>query len=292
MRRWATRSRHRVVASCAPRQIRRSSRSRRSTSSPRKTRGAESASLRECRGARLVNAVLVPFVLSRVLVIGALGVTRHVLSSLHVDPVSRQQASLLGWDAGWYRDIAAHGYGGVAREGLRFFPLFPMLGRALAWLPGVSAGAGVVFLANVATLALGVALVRARTRRAARRRAARAPRGLARVPGAARVRAGHGLRGGAVHDRHGRRALGDAFPALVDRGARRTRGGFDPPSGHTPRRARTRRSHPDARSRGHRGGCRARGRHARLPCVGPAPHARLPLPVARAAGPSAPRALG
>jgi hypothetical protein len=106
----------------------------------------------------IARAVVGPFVVSRVLVVGALVVTRHVLSTLHVSAAARQQASLLGWDAGWYRDIARHGYGGIAREGLRFFPLFPLAGRALSWLPGVSAGAAVVVLSNGAAFALGGAL--------------------------------------------------------------------------------------------------------------------------------------
>src|SRR5262249_58291582 len=99
---------------------------------------------------RAARAVVIPFVASRVIVVGALVVTRHVLSTLHTAPSTRVQASLLGWDAAWYRDIARAGYGAVPREGLRFFPLFPMLRRAVAWLPGVTAGAGVVIVANLA----------------------------------------------------------------------------------------------------------------------------------------------
>jgi hypothetical protein len=104
------------------------------------------------------GAVLVPFVVSRVLVIGALAVTRHVFSTLNTPHAQRVQASLLGWDAGWYRDIAHGGYNAVPQEGLRFFPLFPLLARALDALPGVSAGAAVVVLANVFAFTLGVVL--------------------------------------------------------------------------------------------------------------------------------------
>ncbi len=52
----------------------------------------------------------------------------------------------------------AVGYGGVANEGLRFFPLFAVLGRVVSWLPGASAGFGIVFVANASALALGFAL--------------------------------------------------------------------------------------------------------------------------------------
>ena len=62
-----------------------------------------------------LRAVLVPYVMSRLLVIAALVVTRHIFSTLGVP--QRVQASLLGWDASWYRDIAHGGYGSVAKEG-------------------------------------------------------------------------------------------------------------------------------------------------------------------------------
>jgi hypothetical protein len=104
------------------------------------------------------GAVLVPYIISRVLVLGALAVTRHVFSTLNTPHTQRIQASLVGWDAGWYRDITHGGYNSVPREGLRFFPLFPMTARVLDWLPGVSAGAAVVVLANVFAFVLGLAL--------------------------------------------------------------------------------------------------------------------------------------
>jgi hypothetical protein len=103
-----------------------------------------------------LRAVLVPYVMSRLLVIAALVVTRHIFSTLGVP--QRVQASLLGWDASWYRDIAHGGYGSVAKEGLRFFPLFPMLGRGVAWLPGIDSAAGVVVVANRSALVLGFAV--------------------------------------------------------------------------------------------------------------------------------------
>jgi hypothetical protein len=104
------------------------------------------------------RAVLVPYVLSRVIVVATVVVCRHVLTTLQVAGRFRLQASLVGWDGGWYRDIARGGYDAVAREGLRFFPLFPLLGRAASWLPGVNATAAVVLVANVAALALGFAV--------------------------------------------------------------------------------------------------------------------------------------
>ncbi len=106
----------------------------------------------------VVRAVLVPYVLSRVIVVATLETIRHIVTTDHLAVPLETHTGLLAWDAAWYRDIARAGYGGVASEGLRFFPLFPLLGRAVSWLPGASAGFGVLFVANVSALALGFAL--------------------------------------------------------------------------------------------------------------------------------------
>jgi hypothetical protein len=107
---------------------------------------------------RAARSVLVPYAGSRVIVLGALLTIRHVFTTLHLSVPAQLHEGLLAWDASWYRDIAAHGYGGVAAEGMRFFPLFPMLARLLAGVPGVSAGFAVLCIANVSALALGFAL--------------------------------------------------------------------------------------------------------------------------------------
>jgi hypothetical protein len=101
--------------------------------------------------------VLVPYVGSRLFVLLALFTMRHIANTQFTVPFQLHRG-LLAWDASWYRDIAAHGYTGVATDGLRFFPLFPMLGRVVSWLPGANAGFGVLFVANVSALALGFAL--------------------------------------------------------------------------------------------------------------------------------------
>lgn len=108
--------------------------------------------------ARVARTVLVPFVISRLVVVGALATIRHIVTTRHFAVPLETHSGLLAWDASWYRDIARSGYHGVAAEGLRFFPLFPLVARAVSWLPGVSAGFGVVFVANVSALALGFAL--------------------------------------------------------------------------------------------------------------------------------------
>ena len=108
--------------------------------------------------ARTARTVLVPYVVSRLVVLGALGTIRHIVTTRHFAVPIETHAGLLAGDAAWYRDIAKTGYDGVAAEGLRFFPLFPLLGRVVSWLPGASAGFGVVFIANASALALGFVL--------------------------------------------------------------------------------------------------------------------------------------
>src|SRR5258707_169957 len=108
--------------------------------------------------AHAARSVLVPYIASRILVFGALGTIRHIVATRHFAVPAETHAGLLAWDASWYRDIAKAGYNGVASEGLRFFPLFPLLGRVVSWIPGATAGFSVVLVANVSALALGAAL--------------------------------------------------------------------------------------------------------------------------------------
>lgn len=93
------------------------------------------------------------WVVSRALVVGALAVSRHVVD--HVGAVRPEQLAqgLRAWDAAFYIDIARSGYDGVAEEGLRFFPLLPLLGRFAAWITPFDATAGVIVVANLASLA-------------------------------------------------------------------------------------------------------------------------------------------
>lgn len=73
---------------------------------------------------------------------------------------SRLDQGLLAWDGDWYRKIADLGYSGTEAEALRFFPLYPLLGR---WVGGVFGGdvrLGLIVVANIAALASGLALWR------------------------------------------------------------------------------------------------------------------------------------
>lgn len=109
----------------------------------------------------LLGTVFVPFLVARVLVGGALALARSLVDQLGADPAPPEAAAgLLGWDAAFYRDIAAGGYDAVADEGLRFFPLVPLLARAVALVPSVDADLGLVLVANLSALAFTVVLAR------------------------------------------------------------------------------------------------------------------------------------
>jgi len=66
-----------------------------------------------------------------------------------------------GWDAAWYRAIGEDGYVRSGQQDVRFFPLLPLAGRAVAaLLPGIGVGAGVAMVASVAALAYLVLVAR------------------------------------------------------------------------------------------------------------------------------------
>jgi hypothetical protein len=102
------------------------------------------------------RAALWPFLVSRAIVLGALLVARLVVVQVSVrsrHAIGSAHAGLLGWDATWYRRIATLGYGRAGRSSVRFFPLYPLLARAVTWLPGVGAGAALLIVSNIAALA-------------------------------------------------------------------------------------------------------------------------------------------
>lgn len=93
----------------------------------------------------------------------ALGMMLAVVAADELSPGLRPlqlDQGLFAWDAAWYRDIAEHGYDGVAPEGLRFFPLVPLLARALSVPLLGSVGLALILLVNGAALATGVLLHR------------------------------------------------------------------------------------------------------------------------------------
>lgn len=77
----------------------------------------------------------------------------------HNRPIQIHQG-LFAWDGAFYRDIADYGYHGVAREGLRFFPLLPLVSRALGVPVLGHVGFAMLLLVQLAALAAGVLLFR------------------------------------------------------------------------------------------------------------------------------------
>jgi hypothetical protein len=105
--------------------------------------------------------VSVPFALSRVLVIATLGLTREVIRDLDtVTSPFQVGQGLRAWDAAYYTDIARAGYDAVGVGGLRFFPAYPLLARAVALLPGVDTNLAILIVANACAFALGAVLYR------------------------------------------------------------------------------------------------------------------------------------
>ena len=106
-------------------------------------------------------AALPGWVIARLLV--ALGFMVALVASDELRPGKRPfqiRQGLFCWDAAFYRDIADYGYHGVAREGLRFFPLLPLASRALALPLLGNVGVALLALVNVAALVAGVLLYR------------------------------------------------------------------------------------------------------------------------------------
>lgn len=96
---------------------------------------------------------------ARVLVAAALVAGRWIVDRGVDDPLARTTArqGLLAWDGAFYADLAQHGYARLPREALRFFPLTPILGRAVGWL-GMGPRVGVVVAANLGALIAGALL--------------------------------------------------------------------------------------------------------------------------------------
>jgi hypothetical protein len=118
-------------------------------------------SLRKVRMAEAVRAAVVPWAVARVLVLLTLALAHFLVS--HTRPAVagvalRVHEGLLGWDAGFYRDIALKGYGALGRPALRFFPLVPMLARGIHDVTRLSIDDSLILLVNAAALVAGVLL--------------------------------------------------------------------------------------------------------------------------------------
>ncbi len=106
-------------------------------------------------------AALPPWIVARLLV--AVG---YVIVAAAADdfapnrPTPKLDQHLLAWDGDWYDAIADEGYDRLPNEAVRFFPLFPLLGRALGWVLAGNQGLALVVVANLAALVAGMLLYR------------------------------------------------------------------------------------------------------------------------------------
>ncbi len=98
--------------------------------------------------ARIVVLVVIPF-------------AHFIYDHVHAQaPRLNLHQGLLSWDGQWYEGIAKHGYAGIPNTGLRFFPLYPLVSRALGVVLAHRYDVALVLLANVPALLLGALLVR------------------------------------------------------------------------------------------------------------------------------------
>lgn len=112
-------------------------------------------------GGVALAAALPGWLLARVLV--GVGAVVAAVASDQLRPGDRTlqlRQGIFSWDAAFYRDLAQHGYDGVAREGLRFFPLLPIAARALSVPLFGDIGLALILIVNVAALLAGALLYR------------------------------------------------------------------------------------------------------------------------------------
>src|SRR6478609_357308 len=110
---------------------------------------------------RDLRVAALPWLLARVLVVGALAFSRDIYDKVGAPPrpVALGQG-LFAWDAAFYRAIAEHGYRAVGDASLRFFPLVPMLARGLGWVLFGHTAVALLVVANGSALAFGALLHR------------------------------------------------------------------------------------------------------------------------------------
>ncbi len=112
-----------------------------------------------------LRLVLLPWLTARLLVGMAWVLSVTVVNRLqdqHILSVRPDQLGngLVAWDGSWYRDLAIHGYRAVPVPGVRFFPLFPLIGRLLAVPIGGRVDLPLVIVANLCSLAAAVLVLR------------------------------------------------------------------------------------------------------------------------------------
>jgi hypothetical protein len=110
---------------------------------------------------RDVRAAVIPWMVARFLVGGALAVARFIFNDVGHGPRPVQLGQgLFAWDASFYRDIATHGYASLPNGALRFFPLYPLTGRVFGWVLVGHDAAALILVANAASLVFAALLHR------------------------------------------------------------------------------------------------------------------------------------
>jgi hypothetical protein len=104
-----------------------------------------------------------PWALGHTITLAALALARYAVDHGHVHKAGaafRVHQGLFAWDAAYYRDIAEHGYRGIERLGVRFFPLVPLLARVLGDATGGRYGLALILVVGVSALVAGALLHR------------------------------------------------------------------------------------------------------------------------------------
>lgn len=111
---------------------------------------------------RLMGEVLIAFALSRLLVVLVCAVGYWITQKSLSGFFGQLWENLFPWDARHYLDIIDNGYvsEGEARLFIVFFPFYPMLGRCLTLMTGISSTAAGLIVSNAALVGCGTAMYR------------------------------------------------------------------------------------------------------------------------------------
>ncbi|MGH6726467.1 MAG: glycosyltransferase family 39 protein [Pseudolabrys sp.] len=105
-------------------------------------------------------AALAIYLTSRLVIAWAMNIATYVVAhgshSAAWDTSSSWYHYLLRWDSGWYLDIVEHGYqyngDNLVQQPVVFYPLYPLLAKALTIIPGTDAFLALLIVANIAAL--------------------------------------------------------------------------------------------------------------------------------------------
>jgi len=93
-----------------------------------------------------------------------MGLIRHPIQALPGTPPRAYLDGWFMWDAGWYMNIVRTGYSlteiNPGQRNTVFFPLYPMLTRAMSWLPGIDDMWAAFLVSNLAFVAAATILYR------------------------------------------------------------------------------------------------------------------------------------